>query len=78
MEEHFQNFGEFSWSQKKIVLQIVEIFKLNPSEIIKKLLKNCLDLEYMYPGIKVAQKMRLSFLIPLYSRLVYVYMRRRI
>lgn len=78
VEEHFQNFGEFSWSQKKVVSQIAEIFKSNPKAIIKKILKDGFDIEYMYPGIKVAQKMKLNFLIPIYTRLVYRHMRRRI
>lgn len=75
---HFANFGEFSWSQKKIVGQIGEIFKSNPKEIIGKLLKEGLNIKFMYPGIKVLQRFNLTVLIPVYTRFVYLKNRKRL
>lgn len=69
---HYANFGEFSWSQEKVAGQIGEIFLSNPREIIKKLLKEGLDIKFMYPGIKVLHKQGWKSLIKIYTRLVYL------
>lgn len=78
VENHFQNFGEFSWSQKKVVRQIGEIFLSNPNEILRKIWKDGLDIKFMYPGIKVLQKYKCKALIGLYTRLVYLRMIGRV
>lgn len=71
VQKHFQNFGEFSWSQTKIAHQIKKIFEMNKRGIIRKLLQDGLNIKYMYPGTKVMQKMHLTIFIPIYTRLVY-------
>lgn len=78
IEGHFANFGELSWSQKKIVRQIREIFQADPGGIIEKLLKEGLDIKFMYPGIKVMQRCKCKGIVELYTRLVYLKMIGRI
>lgn len=72
IEGHLANFGELSWTQKNIMRQIGEVFQSDPGGIIKKLLKEGLDIKFMYPGIKVMQKLHINFLIPIYTRFIYI------
>ena len=78
INDHFQNFGEFSWSQKKIIDQIGQIFKLDRVGITKKIFKEGLEIKYMYPGTKVINKMKMKRLLPFYYKMVYNHMKRKL
>ena len=77
VKNHFQNFGEFSWSQTQLITLISQIFMSNKKEIIYKIWKDGLSINYMYPGNKVLQKLRMVFLIPLYGRMVFLHEKRK-
>lgn len=78
IEKHYQNFGEVSWSQNQIIQQIRNIFRFNKKNILKKILKEGLSIKYLYPGIKILNKMHLNFFSGIYGKMVYIYEKSRI
>lgn len=73
--QHTQNFGEVSWSQKKVVGIIQKIFMENKRKVFRKIYQEGLSIKYMYAGIKVLQKAHLTVVIPLYTKMVYIFER---
>lgn len=70
IEDHTQNFGEFSWSQRQLGGKVVSIIKNNLKTVMKKVIKEGLSIKYMYPAIKALQKMHMIVFVPIYTKLV--------
>lgn len=72
VNKHIQNFGELSWNQGQIAGIIKKIALYEKRNVIKKIKEDLFSISYMYSAVKVLASLHLSFIIPCFTRIVYI------
>lgn len=70
IQDHFSNWGEFTWNQSQLPQIIMNIFKYNKRTVLKRIVKEGLDIKYMYAGQKIISRCHLPLLLRIYTKMV--------